>query len=124
MIGNHPLLVGRNDEDFDAAVPARDAKGIGGIRIVVDRQSQPVEPLANTPADFRVVLADPGREDDAVNAAERCGERAEFTDSPPDEKFDGFLGVPARVSRRYQRVFPKKKLWPIFWPIFIWPKQP
>src|SRR3546814_3083270 len=91
MIGNHPFLVGRNDKDFHAALPAGDAKGIGGIRIVIDRQSQPAEPFANTPADLRVVLADPGGEDDTINAAERCGERAEFADSPPDEKLDSLL---------------------------------
>src|SRR3546814_6294376 len=100
MISNHPFLVGRNDKDFHAALPAGDAKGIGGIRIVIDRQSQPAEPFANTPADLPVVLADPGGEDDTINAAERCGERAEFADSPPDEKLESLLGLPVRGCRQ------------------------
>src|SRR3546814_1188164 len=97
MIGNHPFLVGRNDKDFHAPLPAGDAKGIGGIRIVIDRQSQPAEPFANTPADLRVLLSDPGGEDDSINAAERCGERAECADSPPDEKIESLLGLPVRA---------------------------
>src|SRR3546814_3400012 len=88
MVGNHPLLVGWNDEDFHAALPAGDAKGIGGIRIVIDRQPQPTEPLTNTPADLRVVLADQIGEDDTINAAERCGKRAELTGRAPDKKLE------------------------------------
>src|SRR3546814_2211147 len=88
MSGKPPFLVVRNESGVHAALPAGDAKCIGGIRIVIDRQSQPAEPFANTPAELRVVLADPGGEDDTINAAERCGERAEFADSPPDEKLD------------------------------------
>src|SRR3546814_17684501 len=99
MVGNHPLRVGWKDEDFHAALPAGDAKGIGGIRIVIDRQPQPTEPLTNTPADLRVVLADPGGEDDTINAAERCGKRAELTGRAPDNKIDSLLGLRARLSR-------------------------
>lgn len=68
VVSNHPLLVGRNDEDFHAAVLAGDAKGIGRIRIIIDGQAQPAEPFAYAPADIRVVLADPGREDNAIDA--------------------------------------------------------
>src|SRR3546814_9679315 len=100
MIVNLPFPVGRNDTYLHAALPDGHAKGRVGIRIVTDRQSQPGEPFANTPADLRVVLADPGGEDDTINAAERCGERAEFADSPPDEKLDSLLGLPVRVCRQ------------------------
>src|SRR3546814_8903691 len=56
--------------------------------------------VCSSDLDLRVVLADPGGEDDTINAAERCGERAEFADSPPDEKLDSLLGLPVRVCRQ------------------------
>src|SRR3546814_19536903 len=112
MIGNHPFLVGRNDKDFHAALPAGDAKGIGGIRIVIDRQSQPAEPFANTPEDLRVVLADPGGEDDTIKAAERCGERAEFsTETRSGGKEGGrtcrIRGWPVRDKKKNSKVRTK-----------------
>src|SRR3546814_19411737 len=104
MVGNHPLRVGWKDEDFHAALPAGDAKGIGGIRIVIDRQPQPTEPLTNTPADLRVVLADPGGEDDTINAAERCGKRAELTGRAPDQPPDRLLRLRSRITRQVAHV--------------------
>ena len=53
--------------------------------------------LADPLADLGRALADPGREHEAIEAAEHRGERAELAADPPDEQLDRLR---ARAGRR------------------------
>ena len=75
MTGDHQLLVGRDDIEGDAAVRARD-HGPVRVRLQIELGPEPSEVLGDSHAHRRRVLADPGREHEAVDPAERCGEPA------------------------------------------------
>ena len=58
------------------------------IRSGIELESKPGEPLAYTASDDRGVLADAGREDEAVDAAHGGGKRARLAQDAVDEIVD------------------------------------
>ena len=65
---NHQLFVGRHDIDRNAAVGARYLQRVPGVRVGIERDAEPSEPLGNARADAGRVFADAGGEDEGVEA--------------------------------------------------------
>ena len=76
VAGDHQLLVGRDDEEGDAARRGRDAERAGLVGGGVELGAEPGEPLGDAGADRGGVLADAGGEDEGVEAAEGGREHA------------------------------------------------
>src|SRR5260221_13370531 len=101
MARDHQLLVSRDGPGGDPAFGRADPGGAGIVRRIIELQTEPCRRAADRTADRRAVLADAGREDDRVEAAERGGERADLPADPVDEEIDGQAN--ARVRARFER---------------------
>src|SRR5271156_2212672 len=77
MAGNHQVFVGLYHIRGDTALRRADARPVLAVGRLVELQSEPAACLADGAADWRRILADAGGEDDAVEAPERCRERAD-----------------------------------------------
>src|SRR5262249_26011726 len=69
---DHQPLTGWHDVDRTAAFGARYKHLSGGIGCWIDRDPQPGEPLTCQRSDPAGILADAGRENEGVEATERC----------------------------------------------------
>src|SRR6185312_6059379 len=101
MSRDHLLLVRRDNADLDTACRHRDDCGIAGISLFVDFNAEPAKAYANGDAYGRCVLADAGREHDAVQAAERVRERGSLPPDAVGKKLNGFRR--SHVGARKQR---------------------
>src|SRR5215467_3967350 len=89
MAGNHQVLVGLDNISGDAAPGCADAWPVLAVGCFVEFQAQPAASTADGAADWDSVFADTRGEYDAIEAAERCGERADLTRSAIVEHFEG-----------------------------------
>src|SRR5438093_13729042 len=71
------LLVGPHHATTDTAVVPRDHPGVGGVPHGVEHDAQELQPVHDAGPDLRRVLADPAREDHAIESAEGSRERAD-----------------------------------------------
>ena len=78
MTGDDPFLIGRDDPDFNAAIARADARGSRVVGIVIDGETQPVQPLANTSSDVLCMLADSAGEDQAIQTTEAVDHHRRF----------------------------------------------
>src|ERR1044071_8496396 len=83
--GYHHLLVGRDDPRRDLALLPGDSRAVGLVRALVEFDAQPARRLADAPANLGRVLADARREDQAVQAAQHGGQRADLPGDAVDE---------------------------------------
>src|SRR5690606_26829793 len=90
MIGDHTFFIGGNNQDLYTAGLRRDYQGMFSVGAIIDREAQPFEPLTDTAAHISMVLADPGRENDPINAAEHGSQRAAFARRAPDKQLNRF----------------------------------
>ena len=88
MAGDHQLLVGRHDEEGDAARRRRDARRAGVVGTGIELGTEPGEALGDASADRGGVLPDPRREDEGVEAVERGREQSGQQRAPMDEMVD------------------------------------
>ena len=79
---------------------------VGGL---IEGKPGPCEAGDHLGAGRRVVLADPGREDEPVDAAERRDERSDFARDAIDEQVDGALASAfvAAFDRRTRMSFER-----------------
>src|SRR5215467_5767038 len=88
MASNHQILVGPNDIGGDAAPGRAYAFFIFPVGGFVQLEAQPGAGSADRASDRRGILADPGGEHDAIEAAQRRGERADVAGDAVAEHFD------------------------------------
>ncbi len=72
VTGDHRLLVGRYDVDFDAAVRCADAGRVRRVGDGIEAQAEPSQALAHGSADFWGVFANAGREDQSIQSTQRA----------------------------------------------------
>jgi hypothetical protein len=87
---DHSFLIGWYDQHFNRTVGHADALLISSVGDFIESDAQPCKPTANGSANFGVVLADAGGEDDPVDAAEGRDKRRRFPSGAPDEEVDRF----------------------------------
>src|SRR5207237_2434437 len=77
--GDDEILARAEDDDANRRLSRRDlgVRVRGRVRLVVELDAEEAEPGADLRADGGGALADPGREDERVEAAERRGHRAD-----------------------------------------------
>src|SRR5262245_28936467 len=93
MAGDHQFLVGRDDVAGDARAFARDAWTAFGIRLSVELKPEPAEALDDRFANAGRVLADSGRENQAVDAAHGGCEHPRRKGDAIDEMVERKLGA-------------------------------
>src|SRR5208283_6109480 len=74
MTRDHELLVRWYDIAGDGAALRRDAWSVSGIRLRIDREAEPGQPRSDNGADRRGTLADPGSEDEPIDAPHHRGQ--------------------------------------------------
>src|SRR5436190_1490432 len=85
VLGDHPLLVGRDHPGGHGRARPRDARPASPIGSLVDVQPQPARARADARTNLRRVLADAGREHHRVDAVHRRRQRADLARHPVDE---------------------------------------
>ncbi len=85
---DHALLVRRNDPGGNGGAIGADAGLAALIALLVDLQAKPPASGSDLGAGPRVVLADAGGENDAVDPAQRRRQRADLADDAVDEQGD------------------------------------
>src|SRR5208337_2507172 len=74
MTRDHELFIRWYDIAGNGAALRRDAWSVSGIRLRIDREAEPGQPRSDNGADRRRTLADPGSEDEPVDAAHHGGQ--------------------------------------------------
>ena len=92
VLGDHQLLIGGQHIDREAAGGGRDHLGVGAIRFLVQRRSEPGEPGADPGPDGCGILADARGEDEGVEPAKRGRQRACEEPDAVDEVVDREAG--------------------------------
>src|SRR5262249_53589553 len=95
---------GRDDPRRHARSFAADSRPSACVRVVVELEPKPGRVAAHPGPDRGGMLADPSREHERVEPAERRGERAKLTSDSIDEKVDGLCGLRARACEKYLHI--------------------
>jgi len=82
---DHQLLVRRDHPGGRLRAGGADARAAAGIGVCIHVNAEPGRITADTLANRRRVLADPGGEDDRIKACEGGRERAELAPGAVDE---------------------------------------
>ncbi|ABA53469.1 hypothetical protein BURPS1710b_A1059 [Burkholderia pseudomallei 1710b] len=101
---DHLLLVGRHDEHRDAAPVAADGLRIARVRVRIELDAEPAQPLAYRRARLRLMLADARREHERVEAAERRREPRGLARDPEREQFERVARAGRRIGEQRARV--------------------
>src|SRR6516162_637079 len=89
MAGNHQVLVGLDNISGDAAPGCADAWPVLAVGCFVEFQAQPAASTADGAANGDSVFANTRGEYDAIEAAQRCGERADLPGRTVVKHFEG-----------------------------------
>src|SRR5205814_6110777 len=88
MAGDHQVLISLYHVGGDAAVSGGDALLVLAVGCLVQLQPKPSTSLADHASYPRRILAYPGSEHDAIEPAQRRGERADVASDAVAEHFD------------------------------------
>src|SRR5579871_1183519 len=88
VLGNHQLLVRRNDQDGNGAAWATDAQAISVVFGPIQLDAEPVKFLADLGADKGRVFPDPGGENEGIQTSEHCRVSADELDAVVGEIVD------------------------------------
>src|SRR5215472_14479065 len=88
VASNHQVLVGFYYIGGDTAIGRAYAFFVFPVGCLVQLEAQPSAGVADRASDRRGVLADPGGEHDAIEAAQRRGERADVAGNAVAEHLD------------------------------------
>src|SRR5271163_3402231 len=100
MAGYHQLLVGRDDMDREATVAHRYQGCPRRIRCGIERAAQPGQLFHNPRPHARRVFADSSGEHEAIDAPERCRQKARLQSDPIGEVIESEPG--ARFGTRFE----------------------
>src|SRR5690606_21770584 len=85
-LSDRALLVRREHQDVGLRIPSGDVDRAHAVARDIDAHAQPSRSLADALAHGGRVLADAGREDEGVEAAQGCGEGADLAADAVDEE--------------------------------------
>src|SRR3954470_13680140 len=92
LVCNHQFLIGRDDPGRWAA-PARNPGPPACVRDLIKLKSSPCGTAQNLRACHGIVLTDPGRKDESIDAPEGRHERPHLSSDPVDEQVDRLPGM-------------------------------
>src|SRR4051794_8556636 len=99
MVGNHQVLVGPYHISADPAGGRADAVAVLLVGRFVEIEPQPGASSADSAPHWRRMLADAGREDDAVKPPERSGKRRNMARDAVAKQLDGKAGAGLSLAK-------------------------
>src|SRR4051794_19286185 len=88
MPGNQALLIGCNNPYLEGGIIAADPPPTGLVPLAIKRDACPVAAFDDLGACRGVVLANPAGKDEAIEAAQRCRQRADLADDTIYKQID------------------------------------